>query len=729
MSGSAIVRYCPGVAPKTDLTGRPVELRDVDLDTFFHPRRVVVIGASDNRRPNDSMWRKIRTWGEREGAEVIPVNPNRDTVDGVTCYHSVTDVPGDVDLAVILVGAAVDMFETVMEKKPKFAVIFAAGFAELGPEGEELQQRLEALVAAGSTHLLGPNTNLNAFETFADELPGKRIALITQSGHQGRPVFQAQELGIALSHWAPAGNEADLEFADFARYFADLPDTGAVAAYIEGFKDGRTMMLAADHAATAGVPLVVIKVGRTAEGRSMAKSHTGHLTGSDRVISDVFRQFGVIRVDGLDELTEVSATFCRTEAPPKGRAGERRVCIYAISGGTGAHMADLVAAAGMSIPDLAEKSQKELRKHIPGYLRVSNPVDSGGPPSSDERGIKVLRAIVKDPNVDMVIVPITGALASISAPLARDIVTVSQETTKPILVVWGSPTWDEVYEQVLLPSAVPTFRTFHNCVTAASAWFDHHEFRERYKSPIRLLPEKPSSTARKVTDLVVGDGTADAGTALSEQDAKAVLAAYGIPVTRDVLCTTAGEATRTVREQFGGKPVVMKIASPDILHKSDLGLVAVGVDGPAAVRRTFEEFMETAARKAKGAAIDGVLVCEMAEPGIECVVGVSRDELFGPVVMFGLGGVFVEVFADVAFRVPPFDKDEARRMIEQTVGARLLHGTRGAKKVKISAIVDVLMKVQKLALDHAEVISELDINPLVVRPDGVVALDALIVRG
>jgi acetate---CoA ligase (ADP-forming) len=711
------------VAPKTDLTGRPVELRDVDLDTFFHPQRVVVIGASDNRRPNDSMWRKIRAWGERAGAEVIPVNPNRDTVDGVTCYRSVLDVPGEVDLAVILVGAAVDMFETVLEKKPRFAVIFAAGFAELGPEGEALQERLEALVASGSTHLLGPNTNLNAFETFDETLPGRRIALITQSGHQGRPVFQAQELGIALSHWAPAGNEADLEFADFARYFADLPDTGAVAAYIEGFKDGRTMMLAADHAARKGVPLVVIKVGRTAEGRSMAKSHTGHLTGSDRVISDVFRQFGVIRVDGLDELTEVSATFCRTTPPAKGRAAERRVCIYAISGGTGAHMADLVAAAGMSLPDLAPKTQKELRKHIPGYLRVSNPVDSGGPPSSDERGIHVLRAIARDPNIDMVIVPITGALASISAPLARDIVIVSQETTKPILVVWGSPTWDDVYADTLIPSAVPTFRTFHNCVTAAKAWFDHHEFRERYTSPIGLLPARPSSTAKKVADLLDGEG------ALGEQDAKAVLAAYGIPVTRDVLCTTPGEATRAAREQFGGRPVVMKIASADILHKSDLGLVAVGVEGPAAVRRTFEEFTAVAARKAKGATVDGVLVCEMAEPGIECVVGVSRDELFGPVVMFGLGGVFVEVFGDVAFRVPPFDKAEARRMIDQTTGSALLRGARGQKAAKVSAVVDVLMKVQKLALDHADVISELDINPLVVRPDGVVALDALIVRG
>lgn len=706
-----------------DITGRPVELRDVDLDTFFRPSRVAVIGASDNRRPNDAMWRKIRDWAEKFDAEVIPVNPKREIIDGVKCYPSILDVDGEVDLAVILVGAAVDMFETVLEKKPKFAVIFAAGFAEMDAEGEALQRRLEDLVASGQTHLLGPNTNLNAFETFRDDLGDRSIALITQSGHQGRPIFQSQELGVAMSHWAPAGNEVDLEFADFARYFADLETTGAIAAYIEGFKDGRTMMLAADHAANAGVPLVCVKVGRTEEGTSMAKSHTGHLTGSDRVISDVFRQLGVIRVDGLDELTDVASTFCRTVPPPEGRAAERRVCVYAISGGTGAHMADLVAEAGMSLPELTPETQEVLRSHIPGYLRVSNPVDSGGPPSSDERGIQILRAIVADPNVDMVIIPITGALASLSVPFTRDISIVAKETDKPLFVVWGSPTWDDVYENTLLPAQIPVFRNFANCVTAASAWFDHHEFTERYRSSFGKLPLKPSRARAKVAHLMEGSG------ALAEHEAKEVLAAYGIPVTRDVLCNSAAEAARAARELDSGSGVVLKVTSPDILHKSDLGLVKVGVRGPGAVRAAFTEIMETAEASApKKARIDGVLVCELAEPGVECVVGVSNDDLFGPVVMFGLGGVFVEVFEDVAFRVPPFDRAEARRMIEQTSGSKLLEGARGRPRAKVSAVVDVLMKVQQMAMDNASELEELDINPLVVRPDGAVSLDALIVR-
>src|SRR5680860_364790 len=314
------------------------------------------------------MTEKIKLWSDRHGATFYPVHPKYETVQGVRCYPSLFDVPGDLDLAVILTGKAVDTFEEVLERKAAFAVIFAAGFSEVGRDGEKLERRLETLVQEGDTRLLGPNTNLNAFEDFREDLTGKSIALVTQSGHQGRPVFQCQELGIRLTHWAPTGNEVDLEFADFARYFADQDEVGVVAAYIEGFKDGRTLMLAADHAAQLGKPIVAVKVGRTDEGRSMAKAHTGHLTGSDAVISAVFRQFGITRADGLDDLLDVSMAFARTN-PSKGDG----VCIYAISGGTGAHMADMAAAAGLRLPRLTKKTQAALHDGlIQPFLRVSN---------------------------------------------------------------------------------------------------------------------------------------------------------------------------------------------------------------------------------------------------------------------------------------------------------------------------------------------------------------------
>jgi acyl-CoA synthetase (NDP forming) len=673
------------------------------------------------------MWRKLRTWGEHFGAIVTPVNPNRREVDGVACAASIADVPGPgpVDLAAILVGDAVTAFEEVAAAGARFAVIFAAGFAEVGGDGVELQQRLAKLVAASGTHLLGPNTNLNAFETFRDDLPGRRICLITQSGHQGRPLFQAQELGFAMSHWAPTGNEVDLEFADFAGWFARQPSTGAIAAYVEGFKDGLTLRLAADAAMQRGVPIVCVKVGRTDEGRSMAASHTGHLTGADRVVDGVFRQYGVVRVDGLDELSEIATAFCRSVAPAPGRAAERRVCVYAISGGTGAHMADLCAAAGLRLPPLAAATQAELRRHIPDYLRVSNPVDNGGAPSGDERGRKILDAIVADPEVDAVIVPITGALPSMSERFTRDLVDVQRTTTKPIFAVWGSPLFEDDYAQVLAPSGVPVFRTFGTCVAAARAWFDHWATHERWRSPFAPTPAPAEAAAGAPPGSIDLAGLLRPRAALTEYESKAVLAAYGVSVTRDVLCRSVDEAVDAL-ERLGG-PAVVKIAATGITHKSDLGLVRLGVADAGAMRRCWDELVAIALAQKAAGTVEGVLVCETAAPGVETMVGVSRDELFGPVVAFGLGGTLVEVFDDVALRVPPFDADEARRMVDECRVSALLAGARGAAPADVDALVDVILRVQGLAVDHADTISEIDVNPLVVGAEGAVALDALVV--
>ncbi|HEX5614643.1 MAG TPA: acetate--CoA ligase family protein [Acidimicrobiia bacterium] len=716
--------------PATDVSGRPLRLRDVDLDTFLHPRTIAVIGASEqSAKPNTAMTRKFSTWAANNGAAFYPVHPQYETVLGHRCYRSVFDIPGDLDLAIILTGRAVDTFEEVLQRKAKFAVIFAAGFSETGRDGEALEARLADLVASGDVRLLGPNTNLNAFEDFRTDLDGPSIALITQSGHQGRPVFQGQEIGIRLTHWAPTGNEVDLEFADFCRYFADQPDVGVIACYIEGFKDGRTLMLAADHAARAKKPIVMVKVGRTEAGESMAKSHTGHLTGSDAVTSAVFRQFGVTRVDGLDELLEVSAALARTRpaaTPTWARRGrEPGVCVYAISGGTGAHMADMVAAAGLALPDLTPATQRRLHDGlIPAYLRVSNPVDCGGPPVADARGRQILDAIVADPNVDMIVIPITGAVVTFSEPFTRDIVEVAATTDKPVFVIWGAPSGtDDTYYRRLLDGGLPVFRTFANCVTAMRAYVDTWSFAARYRSPFASAPTTPLPAAGKARRLLADLAP---GEALSEWGSKQLLKAYGIKTSRDRLCDTKRAAVAAAEEL--GLPVVMKVSSPDLLHKSDTGLVAVGVSTAREVRDTYDTLLARARRADRKARIEGVLVCEMVADGVETLVGVTRDPLFGPVVTVGLGGVFVEVLGDVSFRVPPFDADEARRMVDELQGRALLRGVRGAKPVDEEALIDVIMKVQRLALDLAGDVAELDVNPLVVRRRGAVALDALVVK-
>jgi acyl-CoA synthetase (NDP forming) len=669
------------------------KLRDVDLDRFFRPRRVVVIGASDTeRKPNTALWRKVRTWGEARGAEVLPVNPNRETIDGLPCASSIHEIDGDIDLVAILVGDVLPAMQDVIDRKVAFAVVFAAGFAEVGADGEALQRRLEAMIAAGDTHVLGPNTNLNAFEVYNEVLPGKRLALITQSGHQGRPIYQAhEELGIAMSHWAPVGNEADLEFADFVKYFADQPGTGVIAAYIEGFKDGRTVMLAADHAAQRGVPIVCVKVGRTDEGRSMAKAHTGHLTGADAVVGGVFRQYGITRVDGLDQLTETSALLARAAKP-----GGDGVCVYAISGGTGAHMADLCAAAGLRLPDLTDATQTALHEWIPGYLRVSNPVDNGGAPSGDWRGRKILDAIVADPNVDLVICPITGALPSMANQLCQDLADVSETTDKPLCVIWGSPTYDsDAYRTLRAAPKLTVFHTFGNCVQAVKAYLDYHDFLGRYRSP---------NFAAKTSPRTIGRG------ALDEHASKQLLTDYGITVSRDILCATPAEAARAAGAI--GYPVVVKACSAKVLHKARLGLVRVGLTTAAQVKAAAAEILEH--KK-----VDAVLVSELVTGGVETVIGVAHDELFGPTIMFGLGGVFVEVLKEVTFRVPPFSKEEAKRMVTEVRGASMLPA--------IGPIVDAVMKVQRLALDCGDSLAELDINPLLARKKDAVALDALVV--
>lgn len=315
----------PAVHGRTDdldVSGRPLHREVPDLDRFFRPESIAVIGASDAEgRPNTGITRQLIAWAERVGARLHPVHPTRESVFGIPCSPGVSALPEPVDLAVLLISDPLPVIEELAQAKVKFAVAFASGFAETGEEGAAAQSSLSAAVSRSGMRLLGPNTNLNAFSEFRDDLEGPAIALITQSGHQGRPLYTMQELGVRLSHWAPTGNEADLETADFISYFAEQPEVGAIACYVEGLKDGRGFLLAADRAARNGVPVVAVKVGRTETGARMAASHTGKLTGADTVVDAAMRQFGVIRVDGLDELQDTSALLAR--ARPRGRTAWR----------------------------------------------------------------------------------------------------------------------------------------------------------------------------------------------------------------------------------------------------------------------------------------------------------------------------------------------------------------------------------------------------------------------
>ncbi|MFE0174243.1 acetate--CoA ligase family protein [Streptomyces sp. NPDC059002] len=704
-------------ADDLDVSGRPLHADVPDLDRFFRPESVAVVGASDAEgRPNTGITRQLIAWAERVGARLHPVHPTRQSVFGIPCFPSVADLPEQVDLAVLLVGDPLPVIEQLAEEKVRFAVAFASGFAETGAEGAAAQARLAAAVQRSGLRLLGPNTNLNAFEKFREDLEGPAIALITQSGHQGRPVFTLQELGVRLSHWAPTGNEADLETSDFISYFAERPEVGAIACYVEGLKDGRAFLLAADRAARRGVPVVAVKVGRTETGARMAASHTGKLTGADAVVDAAMRQFGVIRVDGLDELQDTSALLARAHRP---RADG--VVVYSISGGTGAHFSDLATARGLRLPALSDAKQAELHQWIPEYLNVANPVDNGGHPVGDWRGRKIIDAILDDPEVGVLICPITGPFPPMSDKLAQDLVDAAEQTDKLVCVVWGSPVGTEdAYRETLLGSSrVATFRTFANCITAVRAYLDHHRFTTGYRSPFDEAPRSPSPSFRKAQALM------RPGQQLSEHAAKQLLRAYGIRVPREQLVTSAAAAVRAAG--LVGYPVVMKASGPQLAHKTELGLVKVGLTSASQVRDAYRELTDIA--RYEGIKLDGVLVCQMVERGVEMVVGVTHDPLFGPTVTVGLGGVLVEVLRDAAVRVPPFGEDQAKAMLSELRGRALLDGVRGAPPADVDALVEVVLRVQRMALELGDDLAELDINPLMVLPrgQGAVALDALAV--
>ncbi|MEU1573836.1 acetate--CoA ligase family protein [Streptomyces collinus] len=712
-----VVHGRPAQDGDLDVSGRPLHAGVPDLDRFFRPRTVAVIGASDTEgRPNTGITRQLVDWAERVGARLHPVHPRRPSVFGIPCSPSVAGLPEQVDLAVVLVGDPLPVIEELAEAKTRFAVVFASGFAETGPEGEAAQRRLTAAVERSGLRLLGPNTNLNAFERFRDDLQGPAIALITQSGHQGRPVFALQELGIRLSHWAPTGNEADLDSADFLSWFAEQPEVGAIACYLEGLKDGRSFLLAADRAARRGVPVVAVKVGRTETGARTAASHTGKLTGADAVVDAALRQYGVIRVDGLDELQDTAALLARAR-PPRADG----VVVYSISGGTGAHVADLATAAGLSLPELSEARQAELHQWIPEYLSVANPVDNGGHPVGDERGRKIIDAILADPAVGVLICPVTGPFPPLSDRLVRDLVDAAEQTDKLVCVVWGSPVGTEpAYREVLLGSSrVATFRTVGNCLTAVRAYLAHHRFTAAYRSPFDEAPRTLSPSYRKAQALM------QPGRQLSEHAAKQLLRAYGIRVPREQLVTSAAAAVRAAG--LVGYPVVMKASGARIAHKTELGLVKIGLTSASQVRDAYRELTDIA--RYEDVALDGVLVCQMVEQGVEMVVGVAHDDLFGPTVTVGLGGVLVEVLRDTAVGVPPFGEEQARDMLAGLRGRALLDGVRGRPAADLDALVEVVLRVQRMALELGDQLAELDINPLMVLPQGqgAVALDALAV--
>ena len=680
-----------------------------DLEEFFHPDGVAILGRVDRDGDGAAL---LAEQQERYGTErVYFVNPKGGRVGEVPVYASVTEIPEPVGLAVINVSARFcgAALEECGQKGVRYALIFTAGFSEVGAAGAALEQELGAIARRHGIRVFGPNTNTNAFERMPEVGGGQggKIGLLTQSGHNGRPIVQGSQLGVAFSRWVPTGNELDLEIADFLEYFAHDDETAVIAGYFEGFKDPAKLRKALQAANDNDKPVIALKIGSTEAGSRMAGSHTGHLTGADAAVDGLFAQHGVTRVRDLDELLEMASLFAKI---PRGTGPN--ACLYSISGGSGTLMAEIAETAGVPVPPLSADTQAALHELIPEYLTVTNPVDNGGQflGQPKEQRLRALELLAADPAVDVIVIGITGALGVLTDNFGADIREFAPHLAKPVIVTWNSPKTDEPGFADVVASGVPLFRSFRNCFAALRAHADYHA--------------KARAGFRARLPLVVSASERAAAAGL-EGDLRPVLEAFGIPLVSEQLTTSADEAAAAAGR--AGGPVVLKIASKDFPHKSDAGLVRLGVEGEADARAVFTELMERAVSANPAATIDGVVVQQQLGGGVEMIVGASHDLVFGPTVLVGTGGVFAEVLDDAAVRPLPIDAEDAREMIASLRGRVLLEGARGQAPCDQQALAEVILAVARLCIAAEGRLDELDLNPVVVAPDGATAVDWLLI--
>jgi acyl-CoA synthetase (NDP forming) len=695
-----------------------VQQRD-DLEEFFHPKAVALVG-SINRKADPERLR--RSYQERWGDRWYLVNAKGGQVGDIPVFAHVTDIPAEITLAVVNVGTkyVARTVEECGKHGVPYVLIFTAGFSEVGESGAALEREVGEVARRYGIRVFGPNTNTNAFEALPEppRRRGGRIGLVTQSGHQGRPIVQGTEFGVAFSRWVPTGNELDLEAADFIEYYAYDDETAVIAGYFEGFRDPAKLRRALEAANAQRKPVIALKMGSTEAGTRMASSHTGHLAGSDAVVAGLFRQYGVVRVRDLDELLETAALFAKVAA-----GTGPRCALYSISGGSGTLMAEVAEASGVPVPLLSDSTRRGLRAMIPDYLTVSNPVDNGAQflvsaPVEDRK--RVFDLLAADPNVDVIVVGLTGALGRLTDRFADDIVAFADDLSKPVIVTWNSFKTDEKGFSTLVNAGMPMFRSFRNCFAALRAFGDY----ERASATFR--PRKAMGTRLPASAKAALDDAPDAGTCGAEISRR-LLEAFSVPLAGEGMAHSAAEAGRIAAAI--GFPVVMKVSSPDFPHKSDAGLVRLGVASAGEARTAYSALLATAAKANRAARIEGVQIQEQVEGGTEMIVGVTRDPVFGPAVLVGTGGVFAEVLRDVTVRPLPIDRRDAEDMVRSLRGAALLDGARGRPKADTKALVDVVLAVAKLAAACGDRLAELDLNPVVVRTRGAVAVDSLVVTG
>jgi acetate---CoA ligase (ADP-forming) len=706
--------------------------KTLDLKNLFHPRSVALIGAStEQNKLSGRPFRFFREYGY--AGNVYPVNPKYPEIAGVPCFAKLSDIPGKVDLAVITLPATA-VPEALAEcgtKGVKAAAIISSGFAEVGGEGVRLQEELQRIALENGIAVCGPNCSGFVYfpervtATFSVGLDGGfpeagPAAFISQSGALSSYILgAAKERGLAFRYWITTGNECVLSFTDYLQYLLEDPEVRLVLGYLEDARDGQAFQTAARRALALDKPLIVLKAGRSEAGAKASVSHTGSLAGADEVYQAVFSQNGVLRADSLDELFDL-ALLAQAPRRPRGR----RVQVVSISGAAGILMADVGSELGLEFSDLSPATKDELGKIMPPFASITNPMDVTAEAVARPGLLtQAAEVILTDPNVDNLVM-FFGIVPGAHERLATGIAQVAQGTDKLVMMTWFPLPRADIWMS-LARAGVPVFPEPARGIRALGKMAQYVAARERsfsrHTAAIASLSGLESSV-EKILDQAKNEGR----NALSEVEAKSLLKALGLTAPHGGLARSAAEA-RSVANSIGG-PVALKASSPDLLHKTEAGVIRLGLKSPEEVERAFEEIVAKAKKWNPQARLDGVLVEEMIGGDTrEVIVGARQDLRFGPIVTFGLGGVFVEAIRDFVVWPAPLTLDEARQIIRRIRGYRILTAFRGRPAADLEALAQVLCQVGQFACQWQERIAELEINPLFVLPEGsgVIVGDAL----
>jgi acetyltransferase len=692
------------------------------LRPFFEATGVAVIGASANpRKLSHGILKNLIDYNYQGG--IYPVNPGSENILGRKCYADIADVPNPVDLAVIILPApsTPEALEACGKRGIKAVVIISGGFKETGAGGTELETQCLKIAADYQMRLIGPNcvglvnlhNGLNT--TFISGLPDVGgIGFLSQSGAVcGGVVDLVQGKKVGFSHFLSLGNEADVTETDIIEYLGDDPNTTVIAAYVEQIRDGRRFLEVAREVSRKK-PIVLLKAGRTSAGARAVSSHTGSLAGSYSAYQAAFKQAGVIEVDTVAELFDVS--MCLDFQPlPTGK----RAVILTNAGGPAALASDSLSAHGIFLEDLEADTREVLRQHLNPAAQVGNPVDmlGGAEPADYAMAVKQL---ISDKNVDIVIPMLVPQSLVNPAGVAQAIVDASQGSTRPVLTcIMGDISVTEA-RLVLQGNRMPMFVHPESMGRVLKAMLDYADWRNQNIETITPLTNVDRSAAEKI---IRAPG---ASKVFGEAETRPILAAYGLSMIKGGLATNPVDAA-TLAEEIGF-PVVMKIVSPQILHKSDIGGIILNLQNETEVMAAYERMFIDIGRKMPEAKLEGVLIEQMAGGGQEVIVGMRRDPGFGPLLMFGLGGVYVELFKDVSFRVAPISEKEALEMINETGAGKLLRGFRGVPASDLDAVVSCIQRLGQLSLDFPE-IAELEVNPLLVhtKGEGALVLDGRVI--